>query len=65
MSVSVSSPGNACSLHRPSIYPQLICLKKTGSGEIACSSPDRHGFRVGSSCSGKPFGCCSESLEKR
>lgn len=27
----------ADSLHRPSIYPQLIHLKKTGSGEIACS----------------------------
>lgn len=46
----------ADSLHRPSIYPQLIHLKKTGSGEIACSFHSLRGYRVCDGYSGKPFG---------
>lgn len=46
----------ADSLHRPSIYPQLMHLKKTGSGEIACSFHSLRGYRVCDGYSGKPFG---------
>lgn len=44
------------SLHRPSIYSQLIHLKKTGSGEIACSFHSLRGYRVCDGYSGKHFG---------
>lgn len=55
----------ADSIHHPSIYPHLICLKKTGSGEIACSLHNLCGYRVCGGCLGKPFGYRSKRAGRR
>lgn len=44
------------------VFPQLICLKTTGSREIVCSSSNLYEFGVCSFFSGKPFGYCLREL---